>query len=433
MSIISSIYGHLLDWAGLANVPDLFQFRGAIPAGTDFDSLLETGIHTVTTAIVAECTNCPSANGGILLAFPNKNRAIGGHVYLDNTNKLYTRYRTTSAWSTWDRVGTASELAALQESCAVERHTDGIGPLVEIAETYFNVAYDPDDQLVYQSARGLYAQNMYSDDGQKAIVCSQFVQACIAGIAYQCSRYVGDTNSRRSWGFVSDGSGVYAFTEWDENNDYMISAEQARYFDNLGLLKTFDVNRNALLPGDLLFYSNDEATERYKNIDHVAICLGADKTKYMVMESWPKTRAIDGADVGVVAETKFYSSYAPAYYVRSPIRAEYTSELLASAELTANGTYDTNSQHIKTFSLALERGFYTVHFDDSGDSPHTYVKVYYEDGSAVNYQGVKNGGLCDVVFYAEMPVTAVAVLVANGTTYGCTKAQLYRGYHPQMR
>ena len=328
-----------------------------------------------------------------------------------------------------------SDYEALKEEVTtIERHTDGIGALVEVAETYFDVAYDMDDQLLYNTKRGLFSENPKDDNGIKSIVCSQFEQACIGGITYQHSRYVQGENDALPWGFVSDGSGVYAYTNWNPYNDYMTACEQAKYFENHGLLQTFDRNRNGLKPGDLLFYTKDSVDEDiyYRKITHVAICLGITKDRHTIMHSNDnRARLIDDKEAGVMVDTYYYNNYAPAYFVHSPIMAEYVSKLVASKELTDNGDYTgSSSAYIDkfTFDEPLEQGFYTLKFDDVGDS-YGYIKVYYENGTSINYEGGKAAGVNSIVFYAEMPITQIDIRVALGTTFKCSWAKLYRGYH----
>ena len=314
-------------------------------------------------------------------------------------------------------------------------NADGIGALVEVAESFFNVAYDPNDHLVYESTIGLFSTNTTDANGHAAIVCSQFVQACIAGIRYERSRYVQDKNERLPWGFVSDGTGKYSFTGWNAHNDYMDASNQAHYFEDHGALKTFDVNRVALQPGDLLFYT-DEKSEKDNKVSHVAICLGSTDDRYMLMHSINNhNRLVDGNEAGLVAETRTYVSYCPTYYARSPIVAEYSNTLITSESgkgLTEYTTNTTFAYDVK-FTEHLARGFYTLKFDDLGDSEYGYVKVHYVDekGSKYeqNYVCIKNGEVNTVVFYAEMPITRIEARVLGGTYHNSSWMKFYKGYH----
>lgn len=329
----------------------------------------------------------------------------------------------------------------LEDDVKVESHTDGVGAVVEVGETYFNVAYDPNDMIVYATGVGPYGASTTNSNGVKAIVCSQFAQACFGGIKYQHSRYVEDANERTYWGFVSDGTGTYSnTTTWDANSDYMTAAEQARYFETHGGLYVFDVNRNALLPGDLLFYV-DQDSATYKNISHVGICLGASKEHYTVMHSYVnQTRLVDGQPTGVVAKRFDYSNYAPAYYARSPVNAEYTTTLIKSGELNAVGNYGigNTSERVVVINLpdAMPRGFYTMVVNSDDDS-EAYVKVTYDgvdsnnDGNDddVNYWPNKNAGRSVTVFYAEAAFSRIEIRVINGTHYNCKDYTLYKGYH----
>lgn len=334
-----------------------------------------------------------------------------------------------------EEVGAASkeEVEKLAEDVElISVCTDGIGPLVEIAESYFDVAFDENDQIVYESAHGLWADKVTTDAGVKSIVCSQFVQACIAAIDYEHSRYVQETNERRDWGFVSDGTGTYSFTNWNSNNDYMDAANMAKYFEDHGRLHVFDKQRNALLPGDLLFFQDADST-KYKQIQHVAICLGASPYRYTIMHSTPdRYRIADGVETAVYIESFGYGGYIPAFYARSPINAEYNVKRLLRKEITKKDSYKAGeiSAWIEalTFDEPLQRGMYTVRFDDAGDGKVGYIKLTYANGKTQNFDGNKNAGICPVVFYAESPVSKIDVRVSAGTAYDCSLIELYKGY-----
>lgn len=503
--------------SGLATLTDLAEkigYKTYVDKPIDFNTLLEPGIYNVLNSAVqtGESKNYPTTAGGLLIVFKRSDYDYPTiHMLVDNNNEFYTRYRTSSLWKDWKGYVSKEEFEALKNAFeqlkadyeSAEKHIDGIGALVEVAETYFNVAYDPNDIMVYESKHGLfsprycatynkevdedgnstlvlaldeYGNHIKDEDGNpiydaekavqyKAIVCSQFEQACIAGITYQNSQYSGKKNKALPWGFVSNGTGKYTYThpyndgieDTSVYNDYMTACNQAKYFDEKGMLNTFDSMRGGLKAGDLLFYAEPSKVEEedyYKFITHVGICLGADKIRYIMMHSTDnyiryfeknfntstKKWEIDEntkeqVEAGMEVKTYLYSTKSPDYYVRSPITAEYTVKTICSMELDKKKTYTDSSVFIGefVFEQPLERGFYTLQFDDLGDS-NGYIVVTYlnkkgQEGT-LNYNAVKNIDINSVVFYAEMPVTKIYMRVTGGTHYDCSWAKLYKGYCP---
>lgn len=455
-------------------------YKGYINTPTDFYQTFEAGVYNILNSAIPDSVNYPSDVGGVLTAKTKTNYEFP-MVYelIDNRGDYYIAYKTSKGWSKWKKYKVEDYN---------EKHYDSVGALVSIAESYFDVAYNPDDQMVYHSRHGLFAPELttpmdkddyYLDDegykldadGEriyingvpqlgvkakdvKAIVCSQFEQACIGAISYNNSRYVCRDNKALGWGFVSDGTGVYNYTypeytddeklfddEMPPVNDNMTACEQAKYFEAKGMLNTFDVNRVGLKAGDLLFFTDDTSDENiyYRKITHVGICLGADRYRFTMMHSTPKyKRLLDNLYTGVMVASYMYTSKAPAFYVHSPINAEYTSSLVDSLQLKKDGKYgvNVNSIYIGEFNFDdhLQRGFYTLQYEDCGDSPIGYIYVTYETGTekvieAVKYNGVKNGNIIQVVFYAEMPISSIQMRVANGKTYKSSWAKLYKGYH----
>ena len=423
---------------------DCYSFKGYVNEPIDINTLVTVGVFQIMDSIISTCTNYPSVYPGFLSVKANPTGKVLIQELVDSKGNLFIRYKTSTTWGAWNKYSIEYE---------IESHTDGVGALVEVAETYFNVAYDPKDRLVYDSTHGLYNSQITDGNGLKAIVCSQFEQACIAGITYENSRYVESKNSPLPWGFVSDGTGEYSYTDWDANNDYMKACHQAKYFEDHGLLRTFDVNRNGLKPGDLLFYTSDVVNGKvitdppyYKKITHVGICLGADKDRLTYMHSTdghfrlaervfdPETnQVIGGLETGVSVKTTRYTTESPSYYVHSPIMAGYTTKKLAEISLSKNKTYTDKSAFIGEFVLEapLPRGFYTIQFNDKGDSLG-YIVVTYQNGDTeleVNYTAIKNANINSIVFYAEMPITKIYMRVSDGSYYNSTWAKLYKGYH----
>lgn len=490
------------------HVKNSLTYKTYINVATNFNDITIAGIYNILNEAVSGSVNYPSSVGGMLTV-----KIRVGYNYpllqelIDNNGIFYARYKVGSGWKSWTRYTTQEEFELHKQEFelhkeefelykkeleATEKHTDGVGALVEVAETYFNVAYDPNDIMIYVSKHGLFSPQycvMADDDGDptdsngykldengkqvldengnpilgknpkttKAIVCSQFEQACISGITYENSRYVNGLTENRnkaySWGFVSDGSGVYTYdynylpnTNSEDTysyNDYMTACNQAKYFESKGLLNTFDKKRNGLKAGDLIFFDDPNMDEKdkphyYKQIVHVGICLSADKDRYTMMHSSDGySRMYDGKEAGVLVVTREYTEKMPAYFVHSPIIAEHTTKLLESKSLSEIGTYTASYHNIDTieFTTPLDRGFYTLEFDDLGNSLG-HIKAIYDQKDANNkyknrsYYATKNTTVNKIVFYAEMPVREIVVWVNNGTNYNCSWIKLYKGYHP---
>lgn len=344
-----------------------------------------------------------------------------------------------------------------------EETNDAVGVIVDVAETYFNAGYSSDNALVYRSNHGLFSDPF--ENGVNAMVCSQFSQACIAGISYDNSRYVNGLNGYNKpcwWGFVSDGTGVYSNVkqnkepgstddssdygeaipnEWYEyGKDYMSAEGQYNYFKDKGVAHDFDPDHNGILPGDILFYLASTWDTTVKDteddyVSHVVICLRPYETSYVFMHSnsgW--IRYVDGNEVGVCVQKWNYSTTPPTYYVHLkdiPIGYAKTSSIIVGDyEINKSGTYS-NIARVNQFSYSnspLEKGFYTVNVLGSGKSDH-YVRVFYSNGTEVNYYSEDKAGQSSIVFYAEMPITKIDLYANNGTEYDVYKMKLYRGYH----
>lgn len=405
---------------------DVLRYVSYIDSAVDYNTILQTGYYNVANASISGSTHAPASVGGLLTV-----KSVGGGTmsvqeYITNGNKMYTRYKTSTGWTAW------VERISMDGLGVIESHTDGIGAVVEVAETYFDVAYNAEDQLLYESTRGLFNANVKDDSGVKAIVCSHFALACIGAILYKNSRYVGDKNESLEWGWSSDGTGNYDYTDWNPNNDYMTANNMARYFASKGLLIPFNPERNTLKPGDLVFYPGDDAPDTYfEKITHVAICVSSSDTSHTVMHSRDgRARLVDGKETGVLVEKYLYSKYMPNYYVKSPVMAEYKTERLVDRVVNSAGEYGAGSTgYICELKFGtLGRGFYTVKFDDSGDSLG-YIKVHYADGKEQNIEADKRAGVNKIVFYAEMPISKIVVRVGSGTKWNCERVQMYKGYH----
>ena len=321
-----------------------------------------------------------------------------------------------------------------------------LGSIVDIAETYFNVSYDPNDILLYDSTHGLYT-DLYDNDGNKSIVCSQFTQACIGGISYENSRYTlgkDKENIPYWWGWQSDGSGVYynQGKDWEKlAPDYMKASEQCTYFERRKILHAFDANHNDLKPGDLLFWKasiwDKTITPENDYICHTAICLRAYRNRFTFMHSNNNHIRLcdDITEAGLMVTEWLYEKYAPTYYVHLadiPI-IETTSKykLVGYKNFDVSGNLTEKNVYIGSiyFENYLEKGFYTVNIDTLGDCD-AYIRIYYDGYTKTNlYRYAENqGGISSVVFYAELPLTRIDVRVKNGDKYDVKSVRVYRGY-----
>ena len=321
-----------------------------------------------------------------------------------------------------------------------------LGSIVNIAETYFNVSYDPNNILLYDSTHGLYT-DLYDNDGNKSIVCSQFTQACIGGISYENSRYTlgkDKENKPYWWGWQSDGSGVYynKGKDWEKlAPDYMKASEQCAYFERRKILHAFDANHNDLKPGDLLFWKasvwDKTITPENDYICHTAICLRAYRNRFTFMHSNNNHIRLcdDITEAGLMVTEWLYEKYAPTYYVHLadiPI-IETTSKykLVGYKNFDVSGNLIEANVYIGSiyFENYLEKGFYTVNIDTLGDCD-AYIRIYYDGYTKTNlYRYAENqGGISSVVFYAELPLTRIDVRVKNGDKYDVKSVRVYRGY-----
>jgi len=335
------------------------------------------------------------------------------------------RKLTLKATVNTSTIARIENLESQMETSLIEQvHTNAIGPMVEIAETYFNVAYDPNDQIVYNTQRGLFAPETETEDGKKAIVCSQFATACFSATPYEYSRYVKDNNQSLWWGLHTDGTGNYAY------EDYMIAKEIARYCQSQGWLHAFNVEHNDMKTGDLIFYSSDNTVD---NVGHVAIALVVGTSKYILMESSANmTRLVDNASVGVSLRTFSYSGVPPAFYAHIPVMpSEYMTKLLVQDENSYSETIDSGTVRMKLYSLAayLNRGFYSFSCDYSGDG-YPYLKITYEDNQSENFSHDEvNAGKYNLVFYAQMPIKSIDVRCVGEGIHTVNNISIRKGFY----
>jgi len=334
---------------------------------------------------------------------------------------------------------TLQDLTALRQPVKTKGNLDGV---MRIAETYFHAAYDSDSRLCYSEAStGLYA-NTLTYNGVNAIVCSMFVQACIAAISWQHSRYVlgaDKVNVSEWWGWHSDGTGgPYGQSG---ANDYMLAKNLAKYFETKGILHPFDTAHNDLKPGDICFFWNPT-----EGIHHNGICLRAGTDTFTLMQSRKShNRLIDGLNAGV--DVNFYTygdsyvadpdagTWKPYSYVHLddiPVVAsgsEFT--VLYAENLAKAASYGAGNDHatVKTYKPGtdLPAGFYTVNVETNLAS-NAYVKLSYSDN--IRFRQRDNGGVTSIVFYAEQPFNQIDIFADGevGTGYNIGRLCVVQGY-----
>ena len=354
---------------------------------------------------------------------------------VDMTNSDIEQYFNVSLFR-----NAMSYLDYKRDSEEIETHTDTIGPLVNIAETWFNVAYDPNDQIVYETQHGPYS-TLRDSNNKKAIVCSQFALACLSGLPYERSRYVQNNNAFCWWGYRSDGTGTYPY-----DNDYMINQYWVQYLADKGLLVPYVAGHHNIKAGDLLFYGNDIE----HNGGHCRICTQVNPHQVVTMESTGEvTRKADGASVGLITKGINLETNPPTYYAHMPIApTNYTTKriLLDTTHQTgsAAGESGVSSATIKRYELpALERGFYTIVIDrEESGTAGVYARLYYPSSLCLPNQNTENilfganenyGGTIRSTFYAQVPLLGLMIrcVFDSGSSYSydITRVALYRGWH----
>lgn len=332
--------------------------------------------------------------------------------------------------------------------------SDIVGAIIDIAESYFSICYDPNDAIVYDNTHGLFT-DLYAvssgKEGKKSIVCSQFVQACLSAIPYEYSRYVLGTDSSNYslwWGWKTDGTGIYYNQKEGKDEkakiyckDYMRASEQEEYFKRKGVLHSFDIEHNDIKPGDVIFWKAsafaDVAPEK-DYISHCAICLNAYINTYTIMHSNNNhIRLCDGVvEAGLMVTNWEYAKYIPCSYVHIADIIKFTPlhkcKKIYEKKYGVSMNVASSSEYIGSivFKELLEKGFYTVQFAGTGDC-NFYVKVKYVNGDAtheVNFYGEMMCGFESIVLYAELPISSIDIRANNGTILTLDNVRIYRGY-----
>lgn len=306
-----------------------------------------------------------------------------------------------------------------------------VGAMVDIAETYFNQAYSAFNQIVYDSLHGIYTDPV-NLAGKKATVCSQFMKSLLMGTPYKYSRYVQNENSPSWWAYEYDSSTDAEFTTGGRG---LLSSDQAaKYCDDKGILVPFDVDHNNLRPGDVVFWSDENATGKYLNVVHCAICLYqyqylTEKGCYIIQAGSNKPRPVDGEDVGIDCYKVNFATYTPSYYARLPLIAgNYQCKCLYKDYEIYTGTYTGSSTHIHGFEFnELPLGFYSVLWEDNSSDGVTYIK-FNRNGVDENIIPFKQGNKCYLVFYATEPIENLDIRAGGGSSYSVKNFTLYKGY-----
>lgn len=354
-----------------------------------------------------------------------------GVTITDNDISTYTNYEI------YQKGVTRSEY---QELLSDKRHRTErgvMGAMLEIAETYFNIAYSPNDTILYRTLHGIYTEPEYDDETYglvKATVCSQFSQSIINGIAYENSRYVQDKNVPSWWGYIFDSSTSAEFIEGGRG--YLQADQQAKYCAEKGWLVPFDRNHNNMKPGDMVFWADiEEHPDRYLGVVHCGICLDVydDRATY-IHSGWDVAKPSsegDYSEAGIDVFTWSYNSYAPSHYARIPIiPSDYSVDLINENKTRYSGTYSGSSAYIESFNFSknpLPIGFYSIIWNDKGNGLEPYVKIN-PSGMNVNLTPHKVGSKCYIVFYAKEPIVEIDLRTSQGTTYDVDYFALFKGY-----
>lgn len=308
----------------------------------------------------------------------------------------------------------------------INEEIGAVGAMTAIAETYLNQAYSADNQIVYESGYGIYT-NPINEQGKKATVCSQFMKSLLMGTPYEYSRYVQNDNAESWWSYEYDSSTDAVFESGGRG--YLISDQIAKYCEDKGWLIPFDSAHNNIRPGDVIFWSDDERTDKYLKVVHCAICLYVYwEGCYIIHAGGNKPRPIDGEDVGIEVYKVRWSSYTPSYYARLPlVDGKYTNQLLAEDIRSHSGTYSTTTTSMYYYDYdSLPMGIYSMLWEDDGNGID-YIKIN-PDGINVNIEACKQGNKYYAIFYATEPIVRIDMRSGQGTTYDLKNVQLYKGY-----
>lgn len=334
---------------------------------------------------------------------------------------------------------------------------DAVGAMVDVAKTYFDIAYGDNTNLVYDSTHGLFALQTTSDNAGEedmpAIVCSMLAWAMMKGITYKNSRYVNTLNHIAQWGYISDGkeqttqdgeqysNSYYNYLNGSSINtddypsyDYMLAAETYRYALNHGWAYDIDTIRPQLRAGDFVFSVNaEEGQYKYKNITHIALVLfvGQDNDRVILLESNTFTYG-NRTNVGVGIRYATISSLS--YGARFPVgSAPYEVSLVEKAG-AFSGESEAGTYNFKTiFTKTHEKGFYTVIMEGNiTTTANANIGVVYDNDTSTRkyYRLMIQGNKIIGFFYAPSSFRNITLAGDPVVTYDITGCNLYKGYMP---
>ena len=302
-----------------------------------------------------------------------------------------------------------------------------VGAMLKCTETYFKEAYDnPENQIVYDTYHGIFTYPK-TDEDINATVCSQFTKSQIMGIPYEYSKYVQNENNRAWWGYEYEGFNGTPSSEFWDSDGYLTSWEMAKYFDDLGLLATFDPKHNNIRPGDIMFFGTDTAIE---NINHCCICLFTTDNGFYTPEAGGNAhRPLDNKDVGIGLDYYAWTNYTPTFYARVPmLNGEYTNELVLKDDKGSTGSYNGNEQLLYRYQWypRLADGFYTIMWEGtSTDEIYLGIDIAHAERKYFTFnQGTKH--YC--VFYPRNVVRFINFYATGVGTFEIKNVRLYKGY-----
>lgn len=256
---------------------------------------------------------------------------------------------------------------------------DPVTAMVDVAESYFNVAYDPNDLINYKSYYGLYGINT-EFEGVKMIQCTELLYALLTGTYYQSSRYVTGKNGNNypsTWGWSTDGSGEQYSPPKNTNegyiySDYLQAQFMAKYFDAKGLLSKYSPDHNNLHVGDLLFVGNETNNpSNYKGIAHAALVVMLGNNGFYTIDGGKDVdRIVADGKSAISVQFWSYSTDSSYYYVSCPLGTVTSSvevELRRKIRINKSVTSSASNSYIVGYIGNLNKGFHTIVVDVDPD------------------------------------------------------------------
>lgn len=416
-----------------SHIEDFIKSKGGIISG-DLNNYTENGIYAISNNSIPNINNTPSGIGGNLIVMKSGNASTSIiQLYVQNNGDTFSRYKTSTAWLDWKLLN-----GGYEDTAATTVLNDKVGAMVACAMTYFDKAYQPGSNLIYQSGHGLFSNNIYSNisgyESTPAIVCSQFTNALIKGITYENSRYTLGANAinhMRQWGFMTDGSGTYP-DALGKSLDYMWANQMYKYAVDKDFPHYPITEENPMLrPGDLVFLKDDtEPNNFYEHITHVALVIGVGyEDKYVTTLEAVDTTKMDGEKVGVTLRRTPISSwdFVATFPVNdSPCKAKLLYK-------TTDFTTPSSASTIKIIPISLPKGFYTLVLrgtvDDSEIPDQNRFGYRYVGGSTIGAKDMRNGNVATCYIYVENDsFQDVRIFRGENASYDIASFEIYAGY-----